>query len=353
VAPKSTDPAAEERETDRAKGPALRKNALMQALEMNDDLSGLVSSMRRPRARDESSGDIRGQAWLDHVLDEQAPEKLAGLKQQLRNLATPDLAALRSLIQQMFPDGSDALAIVRTLLSDAELEEMHQTLRQLQEELASGDGAKATLGGLNVALKARMQAPRLRASARQLRRSYQDFLAGGDPIETYELWMELYGFDRRAMVVDFIEQALAADMYALDPSCSRLEFGHLLQVVRQLTTLRSADYLLLKHCWHAALMARLDVQPFQLVAALLRMVRLGGGLQELFAGLLAHARFVMSATDKVIFAQGIRRFLKALPHGLWPEVGLQLQALNEVETLLDRALEQEQRSAGPGYRVEV
>lgn len=353
AAPKVLDPANEEKETDRARGPTLRKNALAQMLDMHDDLSGLVSSMRRARSKDDGSGDIRGQAWLEHVLDEQGPQKLDQVRQQLRNLGTPDLATLRALIQHVFPDPSDMLAIVRTLLAETELEELRRTLAELHEQLAGGEGARSARGGLNVALKARLQAPRLRASARQLRRSYQDFLAGGDPIDTYELWIDLYGFERRAMVIDFIEQALAADMYALDPSCSRLEFGHLLQVVRKLTTLRSADHLLHKYCWHRELMARLCVDQRQLLGALLGMVRLGGGLGELFQGLLAGAAYAMTIEEKVRFAQGVRQFLKALPHGLWAEVGLQLQALDEVEALLDLALIREQNSAGPMHRVEV
>ncbi len=351
--PKGADPAAEEREADRSRGPALRKSGLMQMLDMHDDLAGLVSSMRRTRSTDAGVDDIRGQAWLDHVLDEQGPQKLDQIRQQLREAGTPDLPTLRALLATAFPEPSDLLAIVRTLLAEAELEELRRTLAELHAELTGDDAARSTRGGLNVALKARLQAPRLRATARQLRRSYQDFLAGGDPIDTYELWIDLYGFERRGSVLDFIEQALAADMYALDPSCSRLEFGRLLQVVRQLTTLRSADHLLHQHCWHAESMARLGVGQRQLLGALLRMVRVGGGLAELFQGLLAGVAYAMAVEEKARLLQGMRRFLKALPHGLWADIGLQLQALDEVEALLDLALARERMQPGPMHRVEA
>ena len=85
----------------------------------------------------------------------------------------------------------------------------------------------------------------LAATPAQLRQTYRDFLGDGEPLTSYEEWIALYGFESRTRVVDFIEHAMGADMYALDPSCSRLEFGYLLQRVRQLTMLRSADYLLL------------------------------------------------------------------------------------------------------------
>jgi len=353
VTTKAAGPASEEREAEKTAGPKLRRNALATALAMNDDLSGLVASMRRARTKDESSSDVRGQAWLDHVLDEQGPEKVAQLRHQLRSLGTPDVATLRALLQPLFPEPSDVLAVLRSLLADAELEELHEQLAALYEELAGEAGGRSARGGLNVALKARLQAPNLRATARQLRRSYQDFLAGGDPIDTYELWIELYGFDRRARVIDFIEQALAADMYALDPSCSRLEFGHLLQTIRKLTTLRSADHLLLRYCWHAELMGRLGAQQPDLLAAMLRMVRNGGGLGEMFQSLLSGAAYAWSLPEKSRFAQGVRSFLKALPHGLWDDIGLQLQALDEVETLLERAISQERTSVVSAHRVEV
>jgi len=350
---RASDPVSEEREVDRARGPAQRKSAFLQMLDMQDDLAGLVSSMRRVRSRDLGSEDLRSLAWLEHVLDEEGPQKLDQVRLQLKNGGTPDLATLRALLQGVFPEASDRLAIVRALLAESELEELREALRRLHDELMAASDARSVRGGLNIALKARLQAPQLRATARQLRRSYQDFLAGGDPLEAYERWIDLYGFERRGSVLDFIEHALAADMYALDPSCSRLEFGSLLQVVRSLTTLRSADYLLQQHCWQPALMARMGVDQRQLLCALLRMVRAGGGLADLFSGLLAGAAYLMSLQEKTAFAQSVRRFLKALPHALWPDIGLQVQALEEVDVLLDQALAREVSVAAGLRRVAV
>jgi len=330
-----------------------RKSVLMTALDMSDDLSGLVSSMRRSRTREDGSGDVRGQAWLDHVLDPQGPEKLQQLKQQLCHLGTPDLAALRSLLAQAFPDPSDALAVLRAFMADDELIALREELAALSEELSAGSAGRRTRGGVNVALKARLQAPTLRATPQQLRRSYQDFLAGDDPLDAYERWIELYGFERRGRIVDFIEQALAADMYALDPSCSRLEFGHLLQRVRQLCSLRSADHLLHRYCWRPQVMSRTGVDQRVLCTALLDMVRHQGSLQHLFRGVFAAARHVMDSTEKTLFAQGIRRFLTALPHGLWADIGLQADVIGEVDVMLDQAIRIEQASRRRGHHVEA
>lgn len=332
---------------------ALRKSALSQAFELNDDLSGLLSSLRRSRSKEPEGGDVREQAWMDHVLEPKGPEKIAALRLQLQQLPSRDPAAIRALLSQLFPDPSDAVAVLKALMAEEELKEIRESLAELHDELlgkqdSNGRGIRA---GLNIALKARLHASPLRATAAQLRHTYREFLAGGEPLDAYEQWVEMYGFARRARVVAFIEQALAADMYALDPSCTRIEFGLLLQRVRQLTTLRSADHLLMSNCWNPELMSRIGVDQPALLAALFRMVRHGGGLAELFAGVFGGIRYALDIQEKTCLAQGMRRFLKALPHGLWADIGLQLQVEDEVDAVLERALAHERMRVTGGRWV--
>lgn len=321
---------------------------LQQALAMSDDLAGLVSSMRRNRARGADEGSHLPQAWLEHVLDPKGPEKLAALRLQLDQLPSVDLATLRGLLAALFTDPSDAVAVLRTLRSSAELEELAEILDALEQELMDGGPAqgRAVRAGLNVALKARLHAGRLAASPVQLRQSYREFLGMGEPLDCYEEWIALYGFERRTRVVDFIEHAMAADMYALDPSCSRIEFGQLLQRVRQLTTIRSADHLLLACCWDAQMMSRIGVTQPALLAALFTLVRQGGGLRALFDSVFQQATYALDVADKVRFAQNLRRFLKAVPHGLWQAVQEHVNALEELDALIWAALEQERRQQG-------
>ena len=252
-------------------------------------------------------------------------------------------------------DPSDAVAVLRALRSSGELEEIAKTLDELEQELLGGTGAQrqSVRAGLNVALKARLHASLLAATPAQLRQTYREFLGVGVPLDSYEEWIALYGFERRSRVVDFIEHAMAADMYALDPSCSRMEFGHLLQRVRQLTTLRSADHLLLTCCWDASMMARIGVTQPALLSALFVMIRRDGGLQRLFDTVFAQIAYALDAKDKVRFAQNMRRFLKAVPHGLWHAVEHHVQALEEVEALLSAVLEQERQQAGANRWVVV
>jgi type III secretion protein W len=330
-------------------------SVLHQALAMSDDLAGLVSSMRRNRTRDADEGSHLAQAWLDHVLDPKGQEKLAALRLQLKQLASVDHATLRGLLSALFTDPSDVVAVLRTLRSSAELEEFAGILDELEQELMDGGPAqgRGVRAGLNVALKARLHAGRLAASPVQLRQSYREFLGVGEPLDCYEEWIALYGFERRSRVVDFIEHAMAADMYALDPSCSRIEFGQLLQRVRQLTTIRSADHLLLACCWDAVMMPRIGVTQPALLSALFALVRQGGGLRQLFDSVFQQVTYALDAADKVRFAQSMRRFLKAVPHGLWQAVEQQVQAQQELEALLSAALEVERQQAGGRHWMAV
>ena len=328
---------------------------LHQMVAMSDDLAGLLSMMGRNRTRHAEETQVNAHAWLDHVLDPKGPDKLAALRLQLGQLASIDSATLRGLLAALFPDPSDAVAVLRALRSSGELQEAAEILEQLEQELLGGRDGQGRLvrAGLKIALKARVHARLLAATPAQLRQSYRDFLGGGEPLETYEEWIALYGFERRSRVVDFIEHAMAADMYALDPSCNRIEFGHLLQRVRQLTTLRSADHLLLACCWDASMMSRIGVTQPALLSALFAMIRMGGGLQRLFDSVFAQLAFVLAAEEKARFAQNLRRFLKAVPHSLWQGPEQHVQAVDEVEALLGAAMTQEQLQAGASHWVAV
>lgn len=348
------EPSASTSASVRRAGPQ-HPSILHQSLSMSDDMSVALSSTRRNRTRDADDTHANPQAWLDHVLDPKGPEKLAALRLQLGKLPSVDVATLRALLAALFPDPSDAVAVLRALRSSGELEEAAEILDELEQELLGGSIAqgRTVRAGLNVALKARLHARLLAATPVQLRQSYREFLGAGEPLDSYEEWIALYGFERRSGVVDFIEHAMAADMDALDPSCSRLEFGPLLQRVRQLTTLRSADQLLLACCWDASIMARIGVTQPALLSALFAMLRNGGSLQRMFDSVFAPFAVALGAVEKVRFVQNLRRFLRTVPHGLWQATGQHVQAMDEVDALLAAAVKQEQQQAGAGHWVAV
>jgi len=346
TAPTPTEPGGSDTAQTDAANHRTRPGLHAQSIQMADDLSALVTSMGNSRTRALGRESLRGAAWMHHMLDPQAPRKLDNLRQQLLRGEIPNLASLRTLLSQLFPDPSDQVAALRVLLADTELEVRRKELAELLDEVLDGPDGTRARAGVNAALKARMHAPALQATPERLRRSYQEFLVEEEPVGSYETWMALYGYERRLAVVDFIEQALAADMSSLDPSCSRLEFGRLLKRVRQLTTLRSADHMLLLHCWQPAAMTSMGLTPAVLTSGLLAMVRAGGGMKRLFAEVMPEVRVALEASARILLLQGLRRFMRALPHALWTDIGLHVKAMDEVDEMLDIAIDLEPNAGG-------
>lgn len=326
------------------------KSALHTALEMSDDLAILKTSLRR--RRDGEGDSVSSEAWIDHVLEDQAEEKYIELKSVLSQ-SQGGMSLFRSMLSQLFPDPSDAAAVLRAFLLDEEIAgDVRTELERLLAELLGGQDARAARAGMNIAVKARLSAGRMRVSAKRLRAAYRDFLERELAITSlYELWIEQYGFDYRFNVVDFIESALAADMYALDPSCSRIEFGQLLQSSRSLATLRSSDNTILKHCWLESIMTRIAVEPADLIRSIFDIVRNGGGLPALLLNAWSSGKFAWNIEEKSQLAQGLRRAMKAIPHDLWLDPLLQQQALDEIDLWCTRTMRLE--SAAQPQRLVV
>jgi len=337
-------------------GKPSRPGALHTALSMQDDLGALVASLQRRRDGQRSAGTGEAQAWIDHVLDDEVHSKVTDLRALLNGLRSP--VQLLALLRQMFADPSDAMAVLRSLLADHELEALREMLQASLEQLLADEAAQgnaaATRGGLNVAVKARLAARGSQFSARALRQSYRDFIGNHhDCVGEYTGWIALYGFERRAQVVDFMEQALGADMYSLDPSASHLEFGRLLHQVRNLAVVRSTDGLLVQEATRDRLLARLSTTAEAVVVGLLDVVR---GLEDwagLFAGPLADARIALSMKERARLVQALRRALGSLPDAVWTDDVARERAVQGLETMVVESMKRERWQAGHAVGVSV
>lgn len=313
------------------------KSSMASALEMADDLSILKTSLRRRRDGERDS--VSSEAWVDHVLEDHAQEKFLQLKAVLAQ-GFGSFATFRSLLGQLLPDPSDMASALQALLADQELDtEWRIELEKLLGSLKEGEQGRVTRAGVNVAIKAKLHSRRTGINAKSLRMAYRRFLERDLVVTSlYELWIEQYGFEHRFNVIDFVENALTADMYALDPSCSRIEFGQSLQSSRSLATLRSADNIILKQIWIEPVMRRIAVEPVDLIGSILRIVRNGGGLPDLLLTSWSGGKFAWTATERSQLAQGLRRALKTIPHDLWVDESLQEAALREIDLWCDRAI---------------
>lgn len=325
---------------------APRPGMLGTALSMQDDLSAAVSSLRGRRS-EERQTTATDTAWVDHVLDEQVHDKVASLKQALL-AGLRGAADLLAMLRGLFPDPSDALAVMRLLLDEDSLQELRAQLQEALDSLLlqqqQNGTTQAARAGLNSALKAKLRARLSGLPAADLRELYRDFVGSShSPVDQYALWIDICGFTQRVSVLDFIEQALAADIYSLDPSCSRLEFGNLLSTIRRLATLRSADAQLTRDCIPPALMQQMQADPEQLLRGMLDLLRQRGQWPEVFAGPLAGMRMALRVEQKAQLVQALRRTLRALPHSVWNDAADQLQAQDALEQMVQQAMASERR----------
>jgi type III secretion protein W len=101
---------------------------------------------------------------------------------------------------------------------------------------------KLVKAGMNVGIKAQLFAKKMAVTPWALRETYRQFLSSNEgEIIQYEQWVEQYGNGRRHLVAEFIETALLHDIQSHDPSCSRDEFGSLLNHVVTFKKLRFSD----------------------------------------------------------------------------------------------------------------
>jgi len=215
--------------------------ALQQKLaDMADDMASVATQFRNRRDL-EKKGAASGENF-ERVLEEDAGPKAQKLVEVLA-VQHLSLDVLLAQARGLFPDDSDLFLVLRELLKRKQLGRIQRSrLEQLLDKVTRDADPKMLRGGINCALKARLFGAALGLQASLLRQSYRRFLeSNGRPLDDYEDWISSYGYKARHPVLDFLEESLASDIRAEDPSCGHLEFSYLLGNMRKLHLLRTAD----------------------------------------------------------------------------------------------------------------
>lgn len=225
-------------------------------VQSTDEMSAAMTQFRNRRDLEKKSDQLSGS--FERVLEEDTLPKVKEII-QLARIQKLSPEELLKLSRALFPDDSDLALVLRELLRRMKLAEVvTKRIQFLLKEVESQSDPKVLKAGINCALKARLFGKALELRPGLLRASYRQFLSSEEPeIEVYADWIGNYGYQRRALVLDFIESALVTDINSLDASCSRMEFGYLLGRLSQLKLLRSADMLFVNR-----LLANTIVQTF-------------------------------------------------------------------------------------------
>lgn len=255
------------------------------------------------RDYEKKHGALEGE--YSRVLDDKAASKANEILAHLR-ASKAALAELKRFAQQQFPDPSDLILVLRTLIRQQDLDPAEKALLEaLLTEVEEESDPKTTKAGINIALKARLFGSRLAFNPSALRHCYRQFLQHFQlAVPLYQGWIDDFGFERRAGVLEFIESALFSDMHANDPSCSRFEFGECILSLRILRLLRSSDQLFLT-LLHAGPEAGVRLMLNMLLDPYLIETALSSWLGDEYAGLEKRRR------SKLL--QALRRAVRKIP----------------------------------------
>jgi len=227
--PSQTGPAAQE-----------QTHTYFDLVNIADDLAAIAAQLRRRNDVEKKSPNSSDP--FDRILEDDAEPKVEHL---LFIAHAGELTPQELLLQArgMFPDDSDLILVLREIIKRRKLRnEETDVLEEVMQLVWAGANEKHCKAGMNVGLKAQLFAKKMAVTPWALRDTYREFLSSGDgEISQYEHWVEQYGNVRRHLVAEFIETSLLHDIQSHDPSCSRAEFGGLLNHIVTFKKLRASD----------------------------------------------------------------------------------------------------------------
>jgi type III secretion protein W len=133
----------------------------------------------------------------------------------------------------------------------------------------------------------------------------------------YEEWITAYGHERRALVMEFLESALVADMLAQDPSCSRIEFGNLLGKLNELKLLRSSEALFIDSLLKDPVIGAHNGRETDWLVFMLALMQAPEELDALLMDVLGEQVLLSSHAIRSRLLQTVRHACKALPTDLF------------------------------------
>lgn len=225
-----------------------------QATSVNDntkessEMASLVT-LYRQRREWEKKATSNTDNNFDQILDD---GDVLNKMQQFFKLTTTNITLnlknFLTQLQKLFADESDMLLVLKELLRRQSISKKYKAkLESAISYLEDTVNPKILKSGINVAFKARLFSTPLEMKPMIIRNSYRRFLEDEqESLDIYHQWIIQFGYNKCAVILEFMESALLTDMMALDPSCSRAEFGNLLSRLKQLNILHSTEELLLK-----------------------------------------------------------------------------------------------------------
>jgi type III secretion system YopN/LcrE/InvE/MxiC family regulator len=295
-------------------GPVADIESVVQSV---DEMSAALTQFRNRRDYDKKLGAMFDN--FERVLDEdEAQPKAQHIIQVAKKQGLSAVELLRQA-RSLFPDDSDLVLVLRELLRRRQLDEItHKRLQNLLKQVEQTAPQRSLKAGINCALKARLFGKKLSLSPGLLRASYRRFLESDETeAALYEEWIVSYGWQYREVVVDFIENALLADIDSLDPSCTRLEFGRFLARLSQLKLLRSIEALFIDNMLRVPCISTFKDNEEEWLIFLLTLLQQPQSLDELLLGTIGEKVLSVNVQAHSLLLQTLYRSVKSLPPRLF------------------------------------
>ena len=277
------------------------------------DKMSYVAAQFRSRRNDKLESEASSENSLERVLDDNVDTKFDKLTGILNT--TKDINRLAQEARSIFPDESDLILVLRKMLRQYHIRsQLSNKLQKIIKIIEQQVNSKRLKSGINVALKAKLFSKALAMTPALMRESYREFLETEmSELEVYQNWISVYGSQNRVTVINFMEDSLLADINAVDPSCSNLEFSYLLGRVKQIKLIRSCDNLFIQSILSNKCIKKLDIIENKWLFFIFSFFLKTLELECLISDVLGSSFKTLCRNEKLVILQIIYFSLRKLP----------------------------------------
>lgn len=309
----------------------------------HEELASLVTVFQQRREWERKKA-IGHDASFDQILEEgDTQDKINQFFKLISADVSANLKKFFICLQRFFSDESDMYLVLEALLRKKNLSDLLKAkLKNAITYLEETTDAKKLKSGINIALKARCFSSKLKIKPAIVRRSYRQFLEDeNEVLDIYYSWIIEFGYSKRDIILEFMENALLTDMMSLDPSCAKHEFGNLLARIRQLNILHSTAVILSDSVKKNRLLMELNDDPFSWFQFFYYCIKNPQSLQDEIM-LLSGAKFrFLSHYERGEVLQIISQLFVLIPTEIFVEIGYKDKLKNILVTFSDMNFKQQ------------
>lgn len=222
------------------------------AMSMADDMAALLSAFLQNRVPGKKDSELPPSVnkACEAIL---APERQSAIS-KIRAFALSagmNSRTFLAFLKQQFPDAMQIALLLQAMIRQKRLKNHDEDvmpdvplslLEDTLKLLLQGPEKKGLRAGLNTEVQTRQYSSLLQQDEKKLRKMYYEFISlNQTPIIIYQEMYNTFGADKIKLGLEYFTLALHSDINSHDPSCSKDEFGRLLEANYRLSILKSAS----------------------------------------------------------------------------------------------------------------